>query len=84
MLHTFVKLKKHCQDIEKANKKVRLPLVIWEKVEKIVKCLKPSYETMKKLQKGDITLSDIYKIINLCLFQTHDIGNIRIYFQISL
>lgn len=80
MLNTLLKLKEHCQEIEKENKKVRLSAVTWEKIEEIVKCLKPSYETMKKLQKEDITLPDIYKIINLCHFQTHDIGNIRMHF----
>lgn len=76
MLETLnTHLKAHCDDLSSINPKVALSEEYWKKIDEIVECLKPCKKAMIQLQKEDLTLTDIYKIFNICHMATAEMGN---------
>lgn len=74
MLKKLLLLKPLCQEVEIYNQKLYLSLETWAKVEEIVTCLEPAKKAMIKLQREDITLTDVYKYFNICHMATAEIG----------
>jgi len=46
----------------------------WKMIEETVTSLKPSFVATKQLQDSQLTLSDIYKILDICHLETAKIG----------
>lgn len=66
--------KSFCKQYEETYSKLKLDNEQWTLIEEIVLCLGPSAVATLKLQAENVTLTDIYKILNICLMETHEIG----------
>lgn len=74
MLKCLKELKTFCNEYEKFNQKLILSPEQWSQIDEIVLCLEPSFKATKKLQTENLTITDVYRVMNLCQIETHNIG----------
>lgn len=85
MLKRLLNVKDFCQTCYlHGNKDVYLSENMWDKIEiaEIKLSLEPCYKATLKMQSQDLTLSDIYKIFNVCHLETAKIGRVTLFIPV--
>lgn len=77
MLSSLLRLQTFCANcVAHGNDRMKLSNETWEKITEIKLSLEPFYRATIQLQKEDLPLTDVYKIINICHMSTAEIGNL--------
>lgn len=75
MLARLLELKAFCQEHEKIYKKLYCSIEMWSLIDEIVQSLAPCSKATIRLQSENLTITDVYRILNLCHMETHQLGN---------
>lgn len=76
MLERLLALKSHLDTIKLEHKNLILSKDTWELIAEIDQCLLPFQKATARLQNENLTITDVYKIFNICHMEIAEIGTI--------
>lgn len=77
MLKIFLKeYQQFCEDYAGVNVELYVPNESWTLIEELVLCFEPLAKACLKLQKHDITLTNVFTIYNVCHMEVSELGKL--------
>ena len=70
----MVHYRSFCDEYGAVNSSLYVSETTWTHIEEILLVLEPCAKASTKLQRPDITLTDVYKIFNVCHLEVSEIG----------
>ena len=74
MVENLLTLKECCISADFGDDGLVLSENEWALLDELRQCLEPFYIATKKLQDENLTLTDIYKTLNICYMETSAVG----------
>lgn len=76
--------KNFCESFSQLNPKLEVDEETWRLIDEIILSLQPAKIASQKLLAADLTLTDVYRIVNVCQIETSKIGNVTCFYFIRI